>query len=86
MAFSHKHNYLYYTMGVIMGVLHSMKGYSTFLHLLLLSFFFVVVLYANDERVWKLSAIMLMAGGMWQVVNGKGNHLTFAKAELIEPS
>lgn len=75
-------------MGVIMGVLHSMKGYSTFLHLLCLassSCVCSVVPRMQMMSVWKLSA-MLMAGGKWQVVNGKGNHLTFAKAELIEPS
>lgn len=72
MAFSHKHNYLYYTMGVIMGVLHSMKGYSTFLHLLCLaSSSFCAVLccasYANDERV----EAKCNANGRWQVASGK---------------
>lgn len=72
MAFSHKHNYLYYTMGVIMGVLLSMKGcssFSTFFDKLLFHYFSVVPC-MQIASVWKLSA-MLMAGGIWLVAGGK---------------
>lgn len=70
MAFSRKHNYLYYTMGVIIGVLHSMKGYSTFLHLLCLassSPSLCCASYANDVRV----EAKCNANDKWQVASGK---------------
>lgn len=69
MAFSHKHNYLYYTMGVIMGVLHSMKGCSSFLRLLCLassSLFLCCASYANRVRV----EAKCNANGRWHVACG----------------
>lgn len=75
-----------------MGVLHSMKGCSSFLRLLCLassSLFLCCASYANRVRVeakcnangrWHVACSMWqVASGKWKMANGKGNHLTFCE-------